>query len=117
LAWALEYSDILGGILGIVGSLVLAYPLVAEISDRRRWAQLTEFLRLYRAGESISAEEREAQRNIRDHVLNDRLGRFQHHRMVTLLGLLLLFAGFLFMTAAGYERHNSQNLIQHRPPT
>ena len=42
---ALLYSDLIGGVLGIFGSLILAYPYISEITDRRHWELLIEFQR------------------------------------------------------------------------
>ena len=104
LAWLLAYADIIGGILGILGSLILAQPLVSEIADRKHWEQLSDFIRRHKASGPKTAEERLAEQGIRDHLLNSRLGRSQRHRKVTLLGLAILFASFLFMTLAAIER-------------
>jgi hypothetical protein len=99
------YADIIGGLLGIAGSVILAYPLVSEITDRRHWDQLSEFARRHKVAAPVSPEEREAERHVRDHLLNDRLGRSQRNQKVTLWGLIMLVLGFLLMTIAAYERH------------
>ena len=104
LAWLLAYADIIGGILGIIGSVILAQPLVTEIADRNHWDQLSDFIRRHRASGPKTDEERLAEQSIRDHLLNSRLGRSLRHRKVTLLGLAILLAAFLFMTLAAVER-------------
>jgi hypothetical protein len=104
LAWLLAYSDIIRGILGIVGSVILAQPLVAEISDRRHWDQLSDFIRRHNAVGPKTDAERVAEQSIRDHLLNSRLGRSPRHRKVTLIGLVILLAAFVFMTLAAIER-------------
>ena len=104
LDWLLAYADIVGGILGIVGSVILAQPLVAEISDRRHWDQLSDFIRRHNAVGPKTDAERIAEQRIRDHLLNGRLGRSARHRKVTLIGLVVLLAAFVFMTLAAVER-------------
>jgi hypothetical protein len=103
-AWLLAYADIIGGILGIIGSVILALPLVTEISDRRHWDQLSDFIRRHNAAGPKTEAERAAEQSIRDHLLNSRLGRSQRHRKVTLFGLAVLLAAFVLMTLAALER-------------
>jgi hypothetical protein len=103
-AWLLAYADIIGGIMGIIGSVILALPLVTEIADRKHWDQLSDFIRRHKATGPKTAEERHAEQSIRDHLLNSRLGRSQRHRKVTLFGLAILLVAFVFMTLAAVER-------------
>lgn len=107
-AWLFAYADIIGGILGIIGSVILAQPLVTEIADRKHWDQLSDFMRRQNAAGPKTDEERDAEQTIRDHLLNSRLGRSQRHRKVTLLGLAILFAAFVFMTLAALERRHER---------
>jgi hypothetical protein len=103
--------------LGIVGSVILAEPLVTEIVDRKHWDQLSDFLRRHNAAGPKTAEERQAEQNIRDHVLNSRLGRSRQHRVVTLFGLFVLLGAFLFMTLAAIERRQDvSSLHTQRAP-
>lgn len=107
-AWLFAYADIIGGLLGIIGSVILAQPLVTEIADRKHWDQLSDFMRRQNAAGPKTDEERDAEQTIRDHLLNSRLGRSQRHRKVTLLGLAILFAAFVFMTLAALERRHER---------
>ena len=111
MALILTYADIIGGVLGIVGSIILAYPLFSEIADRQHWDRLSDFIRRHNAAGPKTAEEREAERSVRDHLLNSRLGRSQRHRVVTLSGLFVLLGAFVFMTLAAFERRQDA-----RPP-
>ena len=98
-----SYSDLIGGFLGIFGSLVLAYPYFSEITDRRQWELLLEFRRLAVDPEADSATQ-DAYRAIRDQMIDDRLGQHLQYRWVTLVGLLLLFGAFVFTTVASFLR-------------
>jgi hypothetical protein len=102
--WLFAYADIIGGILGIIGSVILSLPLVSEIADRKHWDQLSDFIRRHNASGPKTDEERLAEQGIRDHLLNSRLGRSQRHRKVTLFGLAVLLVAFIFMTLAAVER-------------
>jgi hypothetical protein len=114
-SWVLTYADIIGGILGIIGSIILAQPLVTEIADRKHWEQLSDFIRRHNAAGPKTDEERRAEQSIRDHLLNSRLGRSQRHRKATLLGLALLLAAFVFMTLAGVDRRREAGPRETHP--
>jgi hypothetical protein len=107
LSWLNLYADLIGGILGVLGSVILAVPLVKEIDDRRQWDGFADFLHrqsldkqsVNNNGE-INSETRRALQAVRDFMLNDRLGGYRRHRVVTLTGLAFLAASFAFMTIA-----------------
>jgi hypothetical protein len=46
----------------------------------------------------------DAYRAIRDQMIDDRLGQHLQYRWVTMIGLLLLLAAFIFMTIASFLR-------------
>jgi len=101
--WAVLYADLIGGVLGIFGSIVLALPMVFEIEDRRIWQGLSDFLEQYskmQAGRTLTSEEAGAEREIRERMLNDRLGNYRRHQKITMTGVFLLVAAFVFMTIA-----------------
>jgi hypothetical protein len=98
----LIYSDLIGGVFGIVGSIVLGYPLVTEITDRLHWDLLRQFKE--RQTRSLTTQEIEAHRQLRDRLIDDRLGQHDRYRRITIWGLFLLLAAFVFMTLASYER-------------
>jgi hypothetical protein len=101
--WAILYADLIGGVLGIFGSIVLAIPMILEIDDRKHWQGYADFLQGYsrmRAGQALTPEEQSAERNVRDWMLNERLGNYRRHRRITIAGVALLIAAFLFMTVA-----------------
>jgi hypothetical protein len=99
------YSDLIGGVLGILGSVVLAIPFVSEATDRREWQLLIKFKReVLNASHAPSPEEAEAHRQIRERIVDYRLGQYERFRMVTVWGFALLFGAFIFMTVASIER-------------
>lgn len=103
----LAYSDLIGGFLGIVGSLVLGYPFLTEMADRRHWDLLKKFKQqmfVQESNASMSQEETAAYRQIRDRLIDQRLGEYERYRRITLLGFFFLLAAFAFMTLASYER-------------
>lgn len=109
--WVLVYSDLIGGLLGIIGSLVLGYPFVTEMTDRHHWDLLKTFKQqqMLAAGStrSISPQEIEAYREIRDRLIDQRLGDYQRYRRITVWGIFLLLVAFVFLTVASYDRSSS----------
>jgi len=113
----LVYSDLVGGVLGIIGSLVLGYPFVTEIVDRRHWDLLRRFKQQQMLGHgsstSMSPEDIQAYREIRDRLIDERLGEYQRYRRITLWGIFCLLVAFIFMTLASYERSTSAASAKH----
>jgi hypothetical protein len=75
--WVLVNSDLIGGLLGIFGSLVLGYPFVTEMTDRHHWDLLRRFKQQQMAttgssGSSTRPREIEAYREIRDRLIDQR---------------------------------------------
>jgi hypothetical protein len=110
----LFYCDLIGGIFGIVGSIVLGYPLITEITDRRQW----DLLRQYKARQAgtLSDQELEAYRDLRDRLIDNRLGQHDRYRRFTICGFLLLLAAFAFTTVASYERASTTAASVDRAP-
>src|SRR5204863_6546410 len=98
----LIYSDLIGGVLGVLGSIVLGYPLVTEMTDRLHWDLLKKFKD--RQTGSLTAMEIEAHRQLRDRLIDDRLGQHERFRRITIYGFIFLLAAFAFMTLASFER-------------
>lgn len=98
----LSYCDLIGGIFGIVGSIVLGYPLITEITDRRQWDLLRQYEE--RQADTLSDQEIEAYRNLRDRLIDNRLGQHDRFRRFTICGFLLLLGAFAFTTMASYDR-------------
>jgi hypothetical protein len=97
------YADLIGGILGLVGSLILGLPLLTEVKDRRQWEGFSDFLRRHsqmQRSEQKTAEELQAEQDLRDLMLDDRLGGYRRQRKIAVTGFLFLVAAFLFMTLA-----------------
>jgi hypothetical protein len=106
LRYLVAYSDLIGGFLGIFGSIILAYPYIGEITDRRQWELLLEFRRLIADRRNDGAENLDAYRDVRDRMIDDRLGQHLRYRWVTMVGLLALVAAFAFMTIASLTRQS-----------
>jgi hypothetical protein len=98
----LSYCDLIGGVFGIAGSIVLGYPLITEITDRHQW----DLLRQYRERQAgtLSDKEIEAYRDLRDRLIDDRLGQHDRYRRFTICGFLLLLGAFALTTVASFER-------------
>jgi hypothetical protein len=113
--WVLVNSDLIGGVLGILGSLVLGYPFVTEMTDRHHWDLLRQFKQQQMVApgstRTMSAIEIEAYREIRDRLIDQRLGDYQRYRRITVWGIALLLAAFVFMTAASYDRSSPSHSI------
>jgi hypothetical protein len=111
----LVYSDLVGGVLGIIGSLVLGYPFLTEIVDRRHWDMLRSFKQQqmlgHRSSTSLSPQDIEAYRETRDRLIDERLGEYQRYRRITLWGIFCLLVAFVFMTLASYERSLSKTSV------
>jgi hypothetical protein len=107
MSWLVLSADLIGGVLGAIASLLLGFPLLAEVKDRRQWDGYAEFLRLHSQANpeaSRSATQLEAERSLRDRMLDDRLGRHERFRGLALLGFSLLVAAFAFMALAAAVR-------------
>jgi hypothetical protein len=98
----LAYCDLIGGIFGIIGSIVLGYPLITEITDRLQWDLLRQYKE--RQIDALSDPEIEAYRNLRDRLIDNRLGQHDRYRRFTICGFISLLAAFVFTTIASYER-------------
>lgn len=85
----------LAGIFGIVGSIILAVPLIGETIDRKHWDKLQDIRR--RAAETLSAQEKEELREVRDQFLDERLGDYERHRHITIWGVFALGVAFLLL--------------------
>jgi hypothetical protein len=119
--WVLVNSDLIGGLLGIFGSLVLGYPFITEMTDRHHWDLLRRFKQQQMptsgSTRSASAQEIEAYREIRDRLIDQPLGDYLRYRRITVCGILLLLAAFVFMTAASYDRSwSSASMKQPETP-
>jgi len=55
----------------------------------------------------MTAGEAEAYREIRDRLVDERLGAYESYRFITLCGFFLLLIAFAFMTLASCERFAS----------
>lgn len=82
--------SVLSGLFGLAGSILLAMPLLAELRDRKFWDRFNEF----RQQKALAPEETSALSQIRDTLIDDRLGRYRSARLWTLGGLLALGLAF-----------------------
>jgi hypothetical protein len=101
------YADLVSAVFGILGSIVLAIPLVKEITDRRHWQRLLRFMaRQQPDGTPLrkTAAEIEAERELRDSLIDTRLGDYENYRFAALFGFSLLFLAFIFAGVAAIDR-------------
>ena len=85
----------LAGLLGVAGSMILAFPLIGDAVDRRHWEMLRQIRR--RAETSRTDEEKQQLREVRDQFLDDRLGDYERHRHYTAWGVLFLGGAFALL--------------------
>lgn len=91
--WLIQNAGMISGSLGMLGSIVLASPLVSELGDRKLWDALNKFKRKV-ASDGYDTEPLDS---IRGRLLDARLGRYERARWVTFSGLALLGAAFFFL--------------------
>lgn len=93
--WLIENLEVLAGVLGVAGSIILAWPLLGDAVDRRHWETLRQIRR--DAKTSVTDEEKRQLREVRDQFLDDRLGDYERHRQYTAWGMLVLGAAFALL--------------------
>lgn len=107
-----NYSDLVSAIFGILGSIILGLPLIKEITDRRHWQRLVRFIgRQHPDGGPIqkSEEEMKAERELRDNLIDTRLGDYAKYRFAAVFGFFFLLLAFVFAPFAAADRAiNSQ---------
>ncbi len=89
--------ELIGGILGILGSIVLAIPAAFDLKNRRFWDRLGQLKSI--AG--VSPPDVQALQQL---LLNDVLGSYRLHAWCTMGGGMLLAVGFGLIAAAGGVR-------------
>lgn len=106
LARLLSYADMIASLLGVIGSIVLAWPMVGELRDRRHWDRLGAFLRNRKkrndALTPVAADE-EARR-LRDQMIDERLGEAERYRFISFFGFVFLMLAFLLLAVAALQR-------------
>jgi len=106
LAGILNNADLIAGVLGVLGSTVLAWPMVGELRDRRHWDRVGAFFRKRttpgEADRGVAAPE-EARR-LRDQMIDERLGDAGRHRFISFFGFVLLLLAFLLLVVAALNR-------------
>lgn len=95
MSWIVSNSEVIAGILGVIGSFVLALPLLSETTDRKHWETLQDIRR--RAAASSTEEQKQELRDVRDQFLDERLGDYERHRQFTVWGVFALGAAFVFL--------------------
>lgn len=109
--WLTENADWISALLGLAAALILAWPLVLELSDRKQFDVLVRLRRQGRTtsatkGDSVAptpsatatgrADPDEPLDIIREQMTDERLGGYPALLWKVCLGLLLLFASFAF---------------------
>ena len=89
--------ELVGGILGIVGSIVLAIPAALDLKNRKFWDRLGQLKSI----KGVAPHDVQALQRL---ILNDVLGGYRLHVWCTMGGGALLAAGFGLIAAAGGVR-------------
>ncbi len=83
------YLELVAGLAGALGSILLAYPSLTELRNRRLWDRL----RTFQASKTVNAI-------LRNELIDDVLGGYRRHMLCTLGGGGLLLTGFLLLIAS-----------------
>lgn len=102
MTWLPSHLDIVGSLLGALGSLLLCLPLFDEIRERSIWDRFSRFRR--RAPPPATPEKARADAAVAMKLLDRRLGRMEAQRKWVGLGAALLLLGFLCIAGAGFAR-------------
>ena len=89
--------ELVGGLLGLAGSIILALPALFDLKNRRFWDQIRR-LDGIRGTTPADAE------RLRSILLDSLLGRHRRHVRCTVGGATLLAIGFGLIAAAGGVR-------------
>lgn len=89
--------ELFGGILGILGSIVLAIPAVFDLKNRQMWDRLGQLKSIV----GVTPHDVQALQQL---LLNDVLGGYRLHVRCTVGGGVLLAIGFGLIAAAGGVR-------------
>lgn len=102
--WLLKFADLIAGLLGVAGSVVLGLPLIRDASDRRKWETL---LRLKSRTDSNDpgGYDYDHWKKLRDDFIDERLGGYLSYRQAMAWGMMLLLLAFIFMLVATLVRH------------
>lgn len=89
--------ELAGGILGIIGSIVLAIPAALDLKNRQFWDQLAQLKSI----QGVTPNDLQALRQL---LLDEVLGGYRLHVRCTMGGGVLLAIGFGLIAAAGGVR-------------
>ena len=91
---ALAAVELAGGLLGIVGSIVLARPAIADLTNRKFWDRLKSLGSIKGATAKDIVE-------LKLLLLDDILGGYRFHARCVAAGSLFLALGFAAIAVAG----------------
>lgn len=86
--------EVLGGLLGVAGSIVLAIPAWRDLKNKDLWDLLTQIRRVPGASEPDLRE-------LKWLILDSVLGGYRVHQWCTFGGAALLALGFALIAVAG----------------
>jgi hypothetical protein len=89
--------ELVGGMLGIAGSIVLAIPAALDLKNRQFWDRLGQLKSI----KGVTADDVQALQRL---ILDDVLGGYRLHAWCTMGGGALLAVGFGLIAAAGGVR-------------
>lgn len=97
LVWLVHSADWLSALFGLAAALVLAWPLVGELSGRREFDEVARLKRTGRAvGRGGLPASGEPLDDVRDQMVDERLGGYRSLLKTVLAGLTLLAISFAF---------------------
>lgn len=89
----LGLTEVVGGLAGIAGSIVLAVPAWRDLKNKDLWDLLTEIRSVPGASETDLRE-------LKWMILDSVLGGYRLHQRCTILGAVLLVLGFALIAGA-----------------
>ena len=98
--WVLKNADLLSALFGLAAAVVLGWPALKAVRDKRRWEQQ----RRLAARHKNDAASHGALEDIRDHVEAGQLGGANEAAWFNLIGFALLALSFIFLAMAALER-------------
>jgi len=107
LGYVATFADLLSAVFGILGAVILAAPLFGEITDRRHWQRLVQFTSRATHNEHAvpkSPTEIEAERKLRDQLIDERMGEYHTYRFSAFFGSACLLIAFIFLGIAAIDR-------------